>query len=155
MAKVIHGERIGRQGTLSVACSAAIFDPKRQKVLLTRRADNGRWCLPGGHMEPGESAVEACAREVWEETGLDVRIGKLTGIYTSPHRLIEYSDGRRYQRVALNFEAQPIGGELRVSNETTELGYFSLVEMSRLDVMENHLERITDAFAGVDAAFVR
>ena len=82
--------------------------------------------MPGGHMEPGESATEACAREVWEETGLKVRIGRLIGVYTNPHRIVEYADGNRYQIVALSFEAEPIGGELGISDETTECGYFSL-----------------------------
>jgi ADP-ribose pyrophosphatase YjhB (NUDIX family) len=44
-----------------LGCSAAIFD-ERGRILLTRRADNGQWCLPGGRMESGESAAEACER---------------------------------------------------------------------------------------------
>ena len=155
MTRIIHGERVGRNGVLAVGCSAAIFDSTRQKLLLTRRTDNGRWCLPGGHMEPGESAVEACAREVLEETGLEVLVGRLIGIYTTPHRLLEYPDGNRCQGVAMSFEAQHIGGHLGLSSETTEFGYYSQAEMSGMDVMDNHWERITDAFQGLDAAFVR
>ena len=155
MAKVIHGERIGKSGALTVGCSAVIFDSTKEKVLLTRRSDNGRWCIPGGHMEPGEGALETCIREVWEETGLDVRMGKLIGVYTNPHRIIEYSDGNRCQMVGLCFEAEPIGGEPRLSDETTAYGYFSLMEMESMDVMENHRERIADAFARQDTAFVR
>lgn len=68
MPQIIYGERAGRLGRLAVGCSATIFDETRQKVFLTRRSDNGKWCLPGGQMEPGESAVEACQREVAEET---------------------------------------------------------------------------------------
>ena len=132
-----------------------IFDPTRQKVLLTRRTDNGRWCLPGGGMDPGESASEACAREVLEETGLEVRVGRLIGVYTTPHRIVEYVDGNRIQPVALSFEAHPIGGGLSLSDETTEVGYFSLPEMETMDVMEHHHERILDAVAGLDAALVR
>lgn len=64
MAKVLQGERVGKLGAILLGCSAVILDPTRRKVLLTRRADNGRWCLPGGRMEPGESAAEACARGV-------------------------------------------------------------------------------------------
>src|SRR5690349_21801151 len=60
MAKIIQGERIGKLGKLVIGCSALIFDEKREKILLTRRSDNGRWCLPGGHMEAGESVAEAC-----------------------------------------------------------------------------------------------
>jgi 8-oxo-dGTP pyrophosphatase MutT (NUDIX family) len=49
-----------------------VFDEERTKVLLTRRTDNGRWCLPGGGIDSGESAAEACEREALEETGLVV-----------------------------------------------------------------------------------
>ncbi len=154
MSKLIYGDRIGESGKLGPGCSATIFDSGRQKVLLTRRADNGRWCLPGGAMEPGESAAEACAREVLEETGLVVRVGRLVGVYTSPHLIIEYADGNRIQPVALSFEAVPIGGELCLSDETTEFGYFSVDEMKSMDMMEHHRERIDHALAGAEAAVV-
>jgi ADP-ribose pyrophosphatase YjhB (NUDIX family) len=155
VAKLIYGERIGAEARLSVACSAIIFDPAREKLLLQRRNDNGRWCLPGGHLEPGESAEEACAREVAEEMGLQVRVIRLIGIYTTPHRIIAYADGNRYQIVALSFEAEVTGGELRLSDETTEFGYFTPAETETLDLMEHHRERIRDALAGQAAAFVR
>lgn len=155
MAKLFHGERIGKLGAILLGCSAIIFDPTRQKVLLTRRTDNGQWCLPGGRMEPGESAVEACAREVWEETGLRIRVERLIGVYSNTHRLIEYADGNRFHVVAMNFEAEPIGGELGLSDETSDFGYFSPAEIEGMDVMEHHRERIEDAFAAQMAAFVR
>ena len=155
VAKLIQGDRVGKQGTLRASCSATIFDFTGQKVLLTRRSNNGRWCLPGGAMDPGESAAEACAREVLEETGLIVRIGRLIGVYTTPNRIVEYADGNRIQAVALGFEAKPTGGELRISDETTGVGYFSQGEMESMDVMEPHYERIIDGFAGQEAAFVR
>jgi len=155
VAELIYGERIGKQAELRVGCSAIIFDPMRGRALLTRRSDNGRWCLPGGGMDPGESAPEACAREVLEETGLVVRVGRLVGVYTTPNLIVQYADGNRFQPVALNFEAEPIGGKLTLSNETTETGYFSMDEMKSIDVMEHHLERIKDALAETPAAIVR
>lgn len=155
MATVVEGDRVGRQGRLVVGCSAVIFDGPRQRVLLTRRRDNGRWCLPGGQMEPGEDAAEACAREVWEETGLRVRVGRLIGVYSSPHRLLVYADGNRYQVVGLCFEARPVGGTLGLSDETTEVGYFTAAEIAALDLMEPHQERIADAWAAQPASFVR
>ena len=155
MAKIIHGERISKLGKLLVGSSAIILDPTREKVLLTRRSDNGRWCLPGGQMEVGESAAETCQREVWEETGLHVRIGRLIGIYTNPDRLLEYGDGNRFHLVSFSFEAEVLHGELALSNETTEFGYYSPDEIKQLDLMEHHRERITDAFAAQEAAFIR
>ncbi|MDY6876202.1 MAG: NUDIX domain-containing protein [Chloroflexota bacterium] len=155
MAKVIRGERVGKSGCLAVGCSATIFDPTRQKVLLVRRADNRRWCVPGGYMEPGESVAEACAREVWEETGLRVRVGQLIAVYSTPHILLEYADGNRYQLVVLHFAAEPIGGVLGISDETSEVGYFSRTEIERMDMTDLGRQRTLDAFAVQEAAFVR
>lgn len=155
MARLVYGERIGAEAKLSVGCSALLFDEARERVLLTRRADNGRWCLPGGHMESGESVTEACAREVWEETGLRVQVGRLVGVYSTPHRILEYADGNRCQLVALHFEATITGGELGLSNETTEFAYFTPAEIEALDLMEHHRERIADTLVAQSTTFVR
>ncbi len=155
MVRVLAGDRVGKLGRLCVGCTAVVFDQTRQQVLLTRRGDNGRWCLPGGHMEPGESAAEACARELREETGLRAHVGRLIGVYSNPHWLLEYADGTRCQMVGLSFEAEPIGGALGLSDETTEYGYFAADEIARMDVMDHHRERIADAFAGAASPFVR
>jgi len=96
-------------------------------------------------MDPGESAEESCIREAMEETGLEVRVTRLVGIYTSPHLIIEYEDGNRWQPVAMIFEAEVIGGELRLSNETIDFGYFSIDSLGDLDLMELHSEIIRDA----------
>lgn len=155
MSKLIFGERIGRGALLRVGSAAVIFDETRQKVLLTQRTDNGRWCLPGGMMEPGESAAEGCVREVWEETGLQVVVKRLLGIYTSPHHITVYSDGNRVQYASFCFETEVIGGELGLSNETTAYGYFSRGEIDELDLMEHHIERVADAFANELTPFIR
>lgn len=106
-------------------------------------------------MDAGESATEACAREVLEETGLDVEVGRLIGIYSSPDVLVTYPDGNEIQVVSLCFEATVSGGELQVSDETTAFGYFTQAEIADMDMLPTHLERIQDAFAGREAAFVR
>jgi 8-oxo-dGTP pyrophosphatase MutT (NUDIX family) len=155
MTKIRSGERIGQQGLLRVGASAAIFDPTRTKVLLTRRTDNGQWCFPAGAMDPGESIAETCVREVREETGLHVRIERLIGIYSSPNWLIEYADGNRFQVISVHFEATPTGGTLGVSSETTDYGYFSLAESEHLDLMEHHRERLVDTFAAAHEVVVR
>jgi 8-oxo-dGTP pyrophosphatase MutT (NUDIX family) len=56
----------------------------QERILLEQRYDNGMWGLPGGGIEPGESVFEAALREVKEETGLDIRIKGLLGIYSEP-----------------------------------------------------------------------
>ena len=155
MAKIITGPRVGRNGTIRVGCSAVIFDKDREKILLTRREDNNQWCLPSGGMEPGESASEACIREVDEETGLRVAIKRLIGVYTTPHELVVYQDGNKIQLVALCFETEIVGGELQLSCETTEYGYFSYQEIQELDMLLNHVQRIKDAYSGETTTFIR
>jgi len=152
---VVFGERVSRDGNLRLGCSAAIFDQHREKLLLTRRTDNGQWCLPGGAIEAGESVSEACEREVWEETGLRVHVTRLTGVYSDPHKLVVYPDGHKAHIVALSFEAEITGGTPGVSNETTEWGYFSLEEMSNMEMLGGHLERIRDIFTMQVAAFIK
>jgi len=155
MTQLLYGDRIGKTAILQVGCNAVIFDAAHEKVLLTQRTDNGQWCLPGGRMETGESASEACVREAWEETGLAVEARRLIGIYTTPHRITLYGDGKRVQFVSLVFEAAVTGGQLGLSNETTAFGYFSRDEIRQLDLMEHHRIRIDDAFIGQAEAFVR
>lgn len=155
MARVEYGDRIGKTAPLRVGCAAVIFDDSGEKVLLTRRTDNGDWCLPGGAMDAGESAEEACQREVWEETGLTVQVTRLIGIYTSPHRITIYNDGNRFQFISFCFEATIIAGTPGLSDEVTAVGYFTRVEMAAIPMTEPHLERIADAFVRQAAAFIR
>lgn len=155
MATYQYGEYIGRTAQVSVGCSAIIFDQTGTKILLTRRSDNGRWCLPSGRLDSGESVEECCVREVWEETGLKVRVTRLVGIYSTPHRITVYADGNRWQVIALSFVAEIIGGELGLSDETTEVGFFKLDELDRLDLMEPHRERIEDALNPEVSVYVK
>lgn len=155
MSQILYGERLGKNGKLTIGCSAVIFDETRQKVLLTRRVDNGLWCLPGGGMEAGESVEECCIREVFEETGLRVKVKRLIGIYSNPDQLVIYPDGNQAHFVAMNFEAEIVGGELGLSNETSQTGYFTLAEMQSMPVHDRHTDRVVDALAGQTAAFIR
>lgn len=143
MAKLIYGDRISRKGKIQVGCSAILTDYTHQRILLTQRTDNGRWCLPGGRMDPGEYVEECCIREFLEETGLHVQIIRLIGIYSNPNLLVKYSN-TSVQIVAFNFEVKKIGGLLKLTDETSDYGYFSPSQMKSLDLMENHHERILD-----------
>jgi len=154
LTQILYGDRIGAQGKLRLGCSAAIFD-EQGRVLLTKRQDNGQWCLPSGGMESGESAAEACEREVLEETSLSVRVKRFVGVYSHPDQLTVYSEKDKFQIVALHFEAEIIGGKLGLSDETSDFGYFTLEEIEGLEMLGRHKERIIDTLANQKEAFIR
>ncbi|HET9911676.1 MAG TPA: NUDIX domain-containing protein [Anaerolineales bacterium] len=154
MTQVFYGPRLAKEGKLRVGCSAAIFD-EHKRILLTRRADNGQWCLPSGLMESGESAAEACEREVFEETGLKVRVKRLVGVYSYPDQLVVYPDGNKAHIVALHFEAEVGSGELGLSDETTDFGYFTLEEMQDMELLGRHKERIIDTLGNYPQALIK
>ena len=106
-------------------------------------------------MDPGESVGEAAIREALEETGLEIDLVRLSGVYSSPHRIIIYPDNNRVQVMSLKFEAKMTGGSLGLSDETTDFGYFSAAEMADLDIIANHDERIADAFKFADTPFIK
>jgi ADP-ribose pyrophosphatase YjhB (NUDIX family) len=85
--------------------------------LLTRRKDVPVWVLPGGGIEPNETVEQACLREVKEETGLQVSIQRLVGIYTPINRLA---------KVTYLYECIFQGGHLCLSSETSGIEYFPL-----------------------------
>jgi 8-oxo-dGTP pyrophosphatase MutT (NUDIX family) len=147
MTQVLYGDRIGQEGELRIGSCAVIFDEQREKVLLTRRSDNGLWCLPGGKMEPGESIEECCRREVMEETGLVVEPNRLIGVYSNRDQLVIYPDGAQVQFVILSFEAAIMGGTLGLSNETTDARYFAFPELEALEIHDRHKDRVYDALA--------
>jgi ADP-ribose pyrophosphatase YjhB (NUDIX family) len=155
MVKIVRETRVCKRGRLAVGCSSAVLDPTGSRTLLVRRADSGRWAVPGGYMEPGETFTEACAREVLEKTGLRVSLGRLIAVYTCPHVLLEYRDGNCLQLVILHFGAQPVGGELSTSHETTAARYFSREEIEGLDMSEFNRQRVDDAFAAQPITVVR
>jgi len=67
---------------LGLSVSAMVW--RGHEILLMRRSDNGHWGLPGGFVELGESVSDAARREVFEETGWTVELGRLIGVYSDP-----------------------------------------------------------------------
>ena len=93
-------------GRFSLAAYAVIAD-KRGRILLTRRRTSEDWVLPGGTVRAGEAPWETVGRETSEETGLQVDVERLVGVYTK----------RRERDVVFVFEATRTGGDLRPSDE--------------------------------------
>ncbi|MFI8998895.1 NUDIX domain-containing protein [Streptomyces sp. NPDC053542] len=125
--------------SLVVAASAVVTDDAG-RILLQRRADSGLWALPGGGMEMGDSLPGTAVREVKEETGLDVEITGLVGTYTDPRHVIAYSDGEVRRQFAVVFMARVVGGELAMSDESTELRWVGREEIAGLAM--HHTQRL-------------
>ncbi len=153
--RVVYGDRIGKEGKLRLGCSAVLFSNDGQAVLLTRRTDNGQWCLPGGMIDPGESVTEGCVREVFEETGLKVRVVRLTGVYSNPNRLTIYPDGNKAHVIVLNFEVEKVSGELGLSDETTDAQFIPIAEAEKMDLFHGHVEHIRDTLARDKATLIK
>jgi ADP-ribose pyrophosphatase YjhB (NUDIX family) len=133
-----------------LSVSAVVWrSAERRELLLMRRSDNEHWGLPGGYVEPGESITAAAAREVQEETGVRVAIGRLVGVYSDPAiQVIEYRDGRRVHAVNLCFEADPVGrGTATTPDEVLATGYFAADALPD-PLVPIHRVRIEDAVAG-------
>lgn len=128
------------------------------EILLMKRADNGHWGLPGGHVEPGESVTEATEREVLEETGWNIEVGRLIGVYSDPARqTVSYpGDSERPQFVNLCFEARVVGdiGEPTTPEETLAVGFFTPDAFPE-PFVPIHTIRVEDAVAGGSAARIR
>jgi ADP-ribose pyrophosphatase YjhB (NUDIX family) len=119
------------------------------KILLIRRTDNGNIALPGGGMDLGESITHAAVREVKEETGLDVELTGLVGIYTNPRHVIEYtSDGEVRQEFSIVFTAKPTGGSPRTSSESSEVVWSDPADVNGMRMHPSMRQRIEHYLAG-------
>jgi ADP-ribose pyrophosphatase YjhB (NUDIX family) len=125
-------------------------------LLLMQRSDNACWGLPGGYVECGESVSEAAVREVREETGVQIALGRLVGVYSDPAvQVIAYPGGDRVQAVNLCFEARPIAaGEPTTPAETLATGYFAPDALPE-PLVPIHQIRIQDARDGDPLSRIR
>ncbi len=99
------------------------------KILLIRRGREpfkGKWALPGGFVEYGESVEDAVIREFKEETGLDAEIIKLLGVYSDPNR------DPRGHTVSIVYMLKRKGGELKEGDDAAEVGFFPLDSLPEL-----------------------
>jgi ADP-ribose pyrophosphatase YjhB (NUDIX family) len=135
--------------SLVVGSSAVVVDDEG-RILLQRRTDSGNWALPGGAMDIGEAFAQSAIREVKEETGFDVRIERIVGIYSDPEHVFAYDDGEVRQEFSICLACTIIGGELAVSHESTDVRFVPLAKVSDLEIHPSIRKRIDDYLAGGD-----
>jgi 8-oxo-dGTP pyrophosphatase MutT (NUDIX family) len=98
------------------------------EVLLTRRADSGRWAVVSGIIDPGEQPAVALAREIAEETGIEARVERLVSV--TSQRPKAYPNGDEVQFLDLTFACRHVFGTARVADdENLEVGWFSLSDL--------------------------
>lgn len=135
---------------------AVIILDREKGVLLQKRADVGLWGIPSGHVEPGETVTNAAVREVFEETGLHIRIVRLIGVYSDPEsQIFHYPDGRIVHFVTTCFEGEVIGGSMSLTSpETSDLRYFPFDHLPP-DLLPMHPRWLEDALSDTGTPFIR
>ena len=138
-----------------VPSTTAVVTDEHDQIVLIRRRDNDLWALPGGGMELGESIVDTAVREVKEETGLDVEVTGLIGVYSNPHHVMAYTDGEVRQQFSLCFTTRLIGGDLLVDSESTDIAWTRPQDIHSLNMhpsmrlrIQHYLEHRTTPYLG-------
>ncbi|MBR1862945.1 MAG: NUDIX hydrolase [Ruminococcus sp.] len=135
---------VGHKAVFMAAACVLITDSEGR--LLLQRRPGGRWGLPGGIAELGESMEETAVREAFEETGLEVEVLELWGVY-SKYRAV-CANGDEIQPVVTLFRARTVGGELACDGkETLELRYFAQDGLPEI-YCQQHRDMVNDYFSG-------
>ncbi|MEV8589434.1 NUDIX domain-containing protein [Streptomyces sp. NPDC051180] len=104
------------------------------RLLLIHKTDNDLWALPGGGHDIGERIGDTAVREVREETGVEVAVDNIVGLYTDPDHVLAYDDGEVRQQFSICFRAHPVGGSLRTSSESKEVRWVNPADLDDLDI---------------------
>jgi ADP-ribose pyrophosphatase YjhB (NUDIX family) len=118
----------------------AIVADGRGRLLMIKRGHEpgaGLWSIPGGRIEPGESDIEAVVREMIEETGLTVEVGRLIGRVQRPGLNGAVIDIRDYA-------ATVTGGTLRAGDDAADARWVAPGELESLDITEGLIDALTD-----------
>lgn len=140
------------QDTIILNFSGAVVTDENERILLQKRSDKEDiWGLPGGALEIGESIEEAAIREVKEETGLDISIDYLIGVYSK--YFTKYENGDKAQSICYLFKGNILSGDLAIDGcETFDLKFFNKDELPKI-FTQQHSDAINDFFAGKQGVF--
>ncbi|GGC92581.1 NUDIX hydrolase [Tersicoccus solisilvae] len=120
-------EKLGTDLIWTPGVSAVVLDDEG-RVLLGRRADNGRWCLITGILDPGEEPAVGAVREVAEETGVIARVERLASV--SAGDPVTFPNGDHAQFLDLTFRCRYVSGEAHVADdESTAVGWFAVDDL--------------------------
>ena len=130
--------------TPRLAVAGIAFDENGRALLARRGAPpkKGLWSVPGGMVVLGESLVQACAREMREETGLEVEVGTRVDIV---ERIQRDGDEIRYHYVIFDYLVSITGGQAQAASDAAEIGWFSLDQVRDLATTEGLIEVLQTA----------
>ncbi|MCA1228641.1 NUDIX hydrolase [Saccharopolyspora sp. 6M] len=131
-----------------VVAVAAIVRDELGRLLMIERADNGLWAIPGGAQDLGETTRQAAIREVREETGVEVDVTDVAGIYSDPRHVIAYDDGEVRQEFSIVFQARRIGGVEKTSSESRQVHWVEPAGINDLNIHPAMRMRIEHALEG-------
>ena len=141
----MYGHQVnGARTRTRIGVGVLVMDA-RGRLLLERRSDCGWWGLPGGRIEPGETIEQTARREVQEETGLDIVVTGLVGVYSDPAgRIVTYpGDHCSVHLIDAVVSAKIVSGTLCPSAESLELRFFSLETLPE-DIVPPAVAPVTD-----------
>jgi ADP-ribose pyrophosphatase YjhB (NUDIX family) len=126
-------------------CAVGAIVLEKGEILLVRRdrePARGQWSLPGGRVEWGESLAEGCAREVREESGIDVDVEGMAGI---AERIIPDDDGVvRWHFVIVDFWARPRSREAKPGDDVSEVRWVPVGELHEMHLTAGLFEFLQD-----------
>ncbi|MBQ0992043.1 NUDIX domain-containing protein [Micromonospora sp. H61] len=147
MARIEHFNNPNAPKPNSIVVAVTVFvQDEQDRVLLIQRTDNGLWALPGGAQDFGEYIAETAAREAREETGVEVEVTGVVGIYTNPNHVVEYSDGEVRQQFSICFRGRYAGGQLTTSDESSAVWWTAQDQLNGLSIHPSMRLRIDHGF---------
>lgn len=134
-----------KANSIVVAVTVFVIDDQ-DRVLLIRRTDNGLWAVPGGAQDFGESIAETAVRETKEESGIDIEVTGVVGIYTDPKHVMAYSDGEVRQQFSICFRGRYLGGQPTPSSESSQVRWVPRDELDGLPIHPSMRLRIDHGY---------